>query len=118
MAKFAPQITRQRLLIEGYYSAKIGRREIGKYFRTITAKLKLRMYCKPIIFSPAGMGKGENQGYDAFAPLIDSGISVYVWSGAKFASIVIYTCKNFDEKAAVDATRKFFRMGKAHSKSF
>ena len=118
MAKFAPQITRQRLLIEGYYRAKIGRREIGRYFRMITTQLKLRMYCKPIIFSPAGMGKGENQGYDAFAPLIDSGISGDVWSGANFASIVVYTCKGFDEKAAVNVTRKYFKIGKVHSKSF
>jgi len=118
MAKFAPQITRQRLLIEGFYSAKMGRKQLADYFRTVTSKLKLRMYCKPIIFSPEGMGKGENQGYDAFAPLIDSGISVYVWSGAKFASIVIYTCKHFNEKTAIGVTRKFFRIGKVHSKSF
>ena len=118
MAKFAPQITRQRLLIEGYYSAKVGRKQLSDYFRAITLQLKLKMYCKPIIFSPEGMGKGENQGYDAFAPLIDSGISVYVWSSARFASIVIYTCKRFDEKIALAATRKFFKMGKVHSKSF
>ena len=54
----------------------------------------------------------------AFVPLIDSGISVYIWSNAKFASIVIYTCKGFDEKAALQMTRKFFRMAAIESMSF
>jgi hypothetical protein len=38
---------------------------------------------KLIIFSPlTGMGKTENAGFDAFVPLIDSGISAYIWSNA------------------------------------
>jgi S-adenosylmethionine decarboxylase len=68
------------------------------------------MYGEPIIFSPGGIGKEENQGYDAFVPLIDSGISVYIWSNAKFFSAVIYTCKGFDEKIAVEVTKKFFKI--------
>ena len=67
------------------------------------------MYGKPIIFSPGGIGKEENQGYDAFVPLIDSGISIYVWSSARFLSAVIYTCKGFDEKTAMKVTKKFFK---------
>lgn len=118
MKNLAPDITRQRLLIEGYCGQSIARKDIGAYFRLITEKLNLRMYGKPIIFSPAGMGKKENQGYDAFVPLIDSGISLYVWSDAKFFSVVIYTCKSFDEKAAIAATKKFFRSEEVACKSF
>jgi hypothetical protein len=75
----------------------------------LAAHLGLRTYGEPIIFSPAsGMGREENAGFDAFVPLIDSGISLYVWSQARFFSTVLYTCKGFDEQAAIDFTRDFF----------
>ena len=60
--------------------------------------MKLRTYGPPIIHSPEGVGKDRNQGYDAFVPLIDSGIAAYIWANEKFLSIVIYTCKKFDPK--------------------
>ena len=67
---------------------------IRNYFNKITDELDLRMYGEPVIFSPSDDGKEENQGYDAFVPLIDSGISVYVWTASKFLSLIIYTCKS------------------------
>jgi hypothetical protein len=106
----APDVMRQRLLLEGFYTIEVNPETIENYFKTITERLNLRMYGKPIIFSPGGEGKAENQGYDAFVPLIDSGISVYVWSNRKFFSGIIYTCKSFDEIAAEAATKKFFGM--------
>src|SRR3989338_10830731 len=105
MRNLAPNIFRQRLLIEGFYKIAVDNKVIENYFKEITKKLKLRMYGKPIIFSPGGIGKEENQVYDAFVPLIDSGIAVYIWSKAKFFSIVIYTCKSFDEKEAIAKTK-------------
>ena len=41
-------------------------------------------------------------------PLIDSGISLYVWTKPKFLSVVVFTCKAFDAYAAVQVTRDFF----------
>jgi S-adenosylmethionine decarboxylase len=94
-ASFAPDVLRQRLLIEGYYRrAKVDEKVIRAFFNDITSKLDLRVYGEPIIFSPGGEGKEDNQGYDAFIPLIDSGICLYVWTGKKFVSSIIYTCKN------------------------
>ena len=118
MKILAPEIFRQRLLIEGFYKRNVNEKVIETFFKNITKKLKLKIYSKPIIFSPAGTGKKENQGYDAFVPLIDSGISVYVWSNAKFLSAVLYTCKGFDEKGAIDFTKKFFKIEIIQSKSF
>lgn len=118
MRNLAPNIFRQRLLIEGFYKIAVDNKVIENCFKEITKKLKLRMYGKPIIFSPGGIGKEENQGYDAFVPLIDSGISIYVWSNARFLSAVIYTCKGFDEKTAIKVTKKFFKIDKIEAKSF
>lgn len=110
MQKIAPDIFRQRLLIEGYYQTEVNKETINKFFVDICEYLNLRMYGEPIIFSPAGQGKEENQGYDAFVPLIDSGISMYVWVNKKFVSIVLYTCKKFDNKKALEFTKEFFEM--------
>jgi len=108
MQNLAPNITRQRLLLEGFYTIHADKQVIDSYFRGITDHLKLRMYGEPIIFSPGWDGKEENQWYDAFVPLIDSGISVYVWSNSKFLSLIIYTCKDFDAQKAADFTKEFW----------
>jgi len=118
MKNLAPDITRQRFLIEGFSNTIVDKNTIEEYFKKITEELNLRMYGQPIIFSPEGAGKDENQGYDAFVPLIDSGISLYYWSSAKFLSVVIYTCKHFDENKAQNFTKKFFNIEEIESLSF
>ncbi len=118
MKDLAPDILRKRFLIEGYYQSQVNEKTIESFFTEICSALSLRMYGKPIIFSPSGMGKEENQGYDAFVPLIDSGISLYVWSSKKFLSCVIYTCKDFDEKKALKKTKDFFQMQELESALF
>jgi S-adenosylmethionine decarboxylase len=109
MKNIAPDIFRQRLIIEGFYTIDVTQAVLENYLLDIAKHLNLRTYGAPIIFSPAsGMGKDENAGFDAFVPLIDSGISAYVWSNAKFFSVVLYTCKGFDENAALEFTRNYF----------
>lgn len=118
MKKIAEDIFRQRLLIEGYYQIIVDKRIIEDYFKEICNRLNLRMYGAPIIFSPGEQGKEENQGYDAFVPLIDSGISIYVWTNKKFVSIVLYTCKKFDTEQAVRSTSEFFKIDEVVSQVF
>ena len=118
MRNLAPTIIRQRFLIEGFYQIKVNEEIIKNYFTEITKALSLKMYGEPIIFSPSGVGKSENQGYDAFVPLIDSGISLYVWSSAKFLSLIIYTCKSFDNDIALKVTKEFFKIEEIESMGF
>ena len=114
----APEVQRQRLLIEGYFTVDVARQTVEDYFRVITSGLSLRAYGEPIIFSPGGEGKDVNQGYDAFIPLIDSGIALYVWTNAKFFSCVIYTCKSFDADEAIRLTTAFFSASSTHTHEF
>ncbi len=108
----APDIVRQRLLIEGYWTIAIDAEAVKAYLLGLAAHLDLRTYGDPIVFSPAsGMGKEENAGFDAFVPLIDSGISGYFWGKARFFSVVIYTCKEFDADKASAFTRDFLKVG-------
>jgi hypothetical protein len=107
----APDIFRQRLLIEGFYGREVGEAAIRDYLLTVARHLGLRTYGEPVVFAPAsGQGRPENAGFDAFVPLIDSGISGYFWTGPRFLSIVLYTCKGFAEDEAIAFTRQFFEI--------
>lgn len=110
MKNIAPDIIRQRLLIEGFFTREVTREVLSDYLYGVAAHLGLRTYAEPTIFSPSSMGKEENQGFDAFIPLIDSGISAYIWSKDKFLSIIVYTCKNFDAQSALAYTKDYFKI--------
>jgi S-adenosylmethionine decarboxylase len=107
----APGIFRQRLLIEGFFAREIDEQAVRAYLLGIADHLGLRTYGDPVVFSPgAGTGRAENAGFDAFVPLIDSGISGYFWSAQKFLSVLLYTCKGFDQEAALAYTRTYFEI--------
>ena len=108
MKNIAPQIIRQRLLIEAKYKIEVDKEKVNDYLLGIAKELGLRTYGEPIIHSPGGEGKDVNQGYDAFVPLIDSGICLYIWTNEKFMSCVLYTCKEFSVDKAVNFTKRFF----------
>jgi len=118
MKDLAPNITRQRLLIEGLYSGEVDKQRVLEYLTEVSKKLDLRTYGEPIIHSPEGDGRKQNQGFDAFIPLIDSGIALYVWTENRFFSTVLYTCKSFDSGLAISFTREFFGCSDIESTSF
>jgi|SRR3954447_13722131 len=118
MHDLAPDIVRQRILIEGYFTITIDQDVIRDFFGQVTKQLELRTYDVPVIFAPGGEGRQDNEGYDAFVPLIDSGISLYVWTGPRFLSIVAFTCKAFDADLAVKAAREFFAMTEIEHTAF
>lgn len=118
MKDLAPDIVRQRLLIEGLYTCAIDENRVRKYLLDVASHLELRTYGEPIVHAPGGTGKQENQGFDAFIPLIDSGISLYVWSTAGFFSVILFTCKSFDGEQAVQFTKAFFKAEEIVSASF
>lgn len=118
MEDLAPDITRQRLLLEGFYGADVDAALIRGYFGHVASALDLRAYGEPMIYSPGGTGRDENQGFDAFQPLIDSGISLYVWTARRFLAVVIFTCKSFDAVTARQATVDYFAMPKVVSQPF
>ena len=116
MHRIAPDIFRKRLLIEGFFALEdVTRGTILDYFAHITSQLSLRTYAEPIVHETGGQGKAVNQGYDAFVPLIDSGIYVCVWSNPRFVSVILYTCVDFDEARATSLTREFFRLSECDS---
>lgn len=118
MKNIAPQIIRQRLLIEANYLIDVTEKTVIDYLLNVSSELNLRTYGKPVIHSPGGQGKEINQGFDAFIPLIDSGIALYIWGNAKFMSCVIYTCKEFSVEKAISFTKDFFKVKEIEFSSF
>jgi S-adenosylmethionine decarboxylase len=114
----APDITRQRLLIEGLYASHVDEQRVREYLLGIARELGLRTYGDPIVHSPQGAGREENEGFDAFVPLIDSGIALYIWTANRFFSTVIYTCKSFDSDRAIRFTDGFFGCSEIEAECF
>ena len=118
MRDLAPDIVRQRLLLEGHFTVDVDEALIRRFLNELPSSLDLRAYGEATVFAPAGLGRDANEGYDAFVPLIDSGVSLYVWSVPRFLSLIVFTCKAFDEAAAVTFTREFFAMSDSDHQRF
>jgi S-adenosylmethionine decarboxylase len=118
MRDLAPDIVRQRLLLEGHFAVGVDEDLIRRFLGELAAALDLRTYGEATVFAPGGQGRDANEGFDAFVPLIDSGISLYVWTGPRFLALVVFTCKEFDEATAVSFTREFFEMTDAAHQRF
>lgn len=118
MRDLAPGIIRQRLLIEGYYTVDVDEDVIRRFLDGLAAHLGLRTYGEATVHAPGGLGREDNEGYDAFVPLIDSGISLYVWTAERFAALVLFTCKAFDADRALAFTREFFAMSDSEHQGF
>ena len=118
MYSIAPDIFRKRLLVEGFFIVSVNEQSIIDFFTFLTGGLNLKTYGQPIIHTTGGVGKDVNQGYDAFVPLIDSGIYLAVWSNQKFLSLIIYTCKDFDEAKALQLTKEYFTITESEHKLF
>lgn len=118
MRSLAPDIVRQRLLVEGFYTASVDARTVRRFLLDLPAHLDLRSYGEVTVHAPGGQGKDDNEGFDAFVPLIDSGISLYVWTSRRFLALVLFTCKGFDADAAVAFTRDRFGMGEVEHRAF
>jgi heme-degrading monooxygenase HmoA len=110
LTSIAPEIFRKRLLIEGFFAREMNREALVEFFEHVTRELGLRTYAEPIIHRTSGQGKEGNEGFDAFVPLIDSGIYVAAWVAPRFMTTVIYTCATFDDERAVTLVRDFFRL--------
>jgi len=118
MKDIAPDIVRKRLLVEAKYAISVSEQTVKDFLLQLPKTLELRIYADPIIHSADNQGKLENSGYDAFVPLIDSGIYIGIWSRQKFLSSVIYTCKDFSTDKAIAFIKGFFETTEIEFKEF
>lgn len=118
MKDLAPHIYRQRLLIEGVYERDVAEVDVLTFFDAMLEGINMTAAGDPIVNSSLGKGKVENQGIEAFIPLIESGIALYTWESSKFLSLIIYTCNAYDDETALAITKDFFEIADMQYKSF
>lgn len=118
MKDLAPNIYRQRLLVEGIYEIEVQVDTVHQFFDVLLSGLGANAAGDAIVNSSLGQGRVENQGIEAFIPLIESGVALYTWESSRFLSVIIYTCKEFDEVKALSIIHDFFQLSQIESKPF
>lgn len=118
LTSIAPEIFRKRLIVEGFYTRDVTGEVLRSYFEHLTGQLDLTPYGDPIIHRTSGEGRQLNEGFDAFIPLVDSGIYIAAWVNPRFLSTILYTCGPFDEDRGVELIRGYFGLEEHESAIF
>ena len=99
----APDIVRQRLIIEGTLHNVFLPEDMTRYAKEISTVLDMEPITSPVLnHEPA-------YGWCAFVHWKESGMHIYAWDDRfpKFFSVDIYTCKTFNPEHALNYTREF-----------
>ena len=106
MKNLAPDIVRQRMVIEGTLRppASFGGEKMTRYCNDISGILKMTPVTAPVC------NYDDNYGWCAYMHWKESGMHIYSWDNRrpKFFSIDIYTCKSFNPRHVINYTEEFF----------
>ena len=100
----APDICRQRMIVEGTLHNSFEQDEMIKYSLDLSKILDMTPVTKPTVSYEA------KYGYCCFMHWKESGMHIYSWDhrSPKFFSIDIYTCKKFKNLDVMNFTHEFF----------
>jgi hypothetical protein len=113
MEDLAPEIHRQRLVVEGYCLEPISAQQIESYLSQLSEVLDMRALTVPVTHA------SPMYGWAGWIHWETSGAHFYAWDTPRlFFSVDIYTCKAFDEAEAVEFTKRFFNSPRVVSKGF
>ena len=113
MKDLAPNIVRQRLVIEGIPSAVIDADQIKDYLSKLSDEIGMITLIDPITH------RSDTYGEAGWIHWETSGAHFYAWDQPKlFFSVDIYTCKEFDIDNAVNFTRDYFKAETIEHKVF
>jgi S-adenosylmethionine/arginine decarboxylase-like enzyme len=101
MQDLAPQILRQRLVIEGISKTIIHERGMKEYLSNLSIVAGMIELTGPVTH------KSEKYGWAGWIHWSTSGAHMYVWDNLNFFSVDIYTCKEFDVQKVIDFTKEF-----------
>lgn len=103
MKNLAPQIVRQRVIIEATTRKIAEPAEIGRYLVKLSELLGMRPLRQPYTY-PA-----EDKGFGGWIHWVTSGCHVYSYfADPPLVTVDAYTCKPFDSKKAAEFTAEFF----------
>lgn len=113
MRDLAPEIYRQRAVIEGYPTKPITDKEIKEYLKELSKVLKMVTLIEPVTH------RSDLYGEAAWIHWETSGAHFYAWDQPRlFFSVDIYTCKEFNAVDAVEFTKKYFKTTDIDYKDF
>jgi S-adenosylmethionine decarboxylase len=113
MKDLAPDIYRQRLVIEGYPARPISDIEIKEYLSKLSTKLDMKQLIEPVT------DRSDLYGWAGWIHWETSGAHFYAWEQPRlFFSVDIYTCKAFTADVAVEFTREFFNASEVVYREF
>ena len=109
----------RHLIIDAYgvQSKKLkDRKSLMHLLEDLPVQLKMRILKKPTIGKIASEGYPD-WGYSGFVILYESHISFHTWPEEHYVAMDIYSCKEFDEKAALEHLKTYFGSTKFKIKS-
>ena len=113
MKDLAPDIYRQRLVIEGYPEKPISDEEIKRYLSALSIEIDMKQLIEPVT------DRSDLYGWAGWIHWETSGAHLYAWEQPKlFFSVDIYTCKAFKPEDAVAFTKDFFNASEIVYKEF
>lgn len=113
MKDLAPDIYRQRIVIEGYPTRPITDEDIKRYLSELSTTLDMVQLITPITH------RSDLFGWAGWIHWETSGAHFYAWEQPRlFFSVDVYTCKAFKPEDAVEFTKKFFNTTELVYKNF
>jgi hypothetical protein len=109
----APEILRQRLVIEGVPARPVDEALIRSYLSELSRAVDMVQLLEPVTH------RSDLYGWAGWIHWETSGAHFYAWEQPRlFFSVDVYTCKTFDVDTAVSFTRDFLSAGSIVAKSF
>lgn len=109
----APEIVRQRLVIEGIPARPVDDASIRRYLSALSREVDMVQLLEPVTH------RSDLYGWAGWIHWETSGAHFYAWEQPRlFFSVDMYTCKAFDVDTAVAFTRDFFAADTIVAKSF
>ncbi|MGO9874860.1 MAG: S-adenosylmethionine decarboxylase [Acidimicrobiia bacterium] len=109
----APQILRQRLVVEGTCAEPIDALQIRQYLNRLATVCDMRTLTRPVTH------RSQRYGWAGWVHWETSGAHFYAWDQpVRFFSVDIYTCKAFDPDRVIDFTAQYFDTDNIVGRSF
>jgi S-adenosylmethionine decarboxylase len=113
MVDLAPEILRQRLVVEGLVDTPISAEQIETYLSELSVVVDMITLLPPVTHESSTFG------WAGWIHWESSGAHFYAWDRPRlFFSVDIYTCKAFSAERAVDFTQRFFRASEVSYREF
>ena len=97
----APEIFRQRVVIEGIPVGALSATTIRDYLRELSSVLEMKTLLDPVTH------RSDRFGWAGWIHWETSGAHFYAWEEPRlFFSVDVYTCKAFDAAVAAEFTRR------------